>query len=210
MCKCEPYLLRFRGEYLCPLCRQLANSVLPLSPQLGERAQVVRSKTTCMAQVLDELSDFLRENVPKPVSGYSYYRTLQKILILNWFFFDKCVPFRLENFSCVFYQIENTMASERLMRLQYRYFVAWWRRHYEFGIRKTSNYWKIEDLFALLIIFIDKWNCESIFKISTLLIVGQQYSAEERNRIENYQLWLTAEDWSIFHKINSNLGFPNL
>ncbi|XP_045478273.1 E3 ubiquitin-protein ligase Ubr3 isoform X3 [Harmonia axyridis] len=62
----QPSLSPEKGEYLCPLCRQLANSVLPLSPQLGDRSQMVSSKPTCMSQVLDELSDFLRENVPKP------------------------------------------------------------------------------------------------------------------------------------------------
>lgn len=57
-----------RGEYLCPLCRQLANSVLPLSAQLGEKAQMVRSRPNeNMSQILDELSDFLRENNQKPV-----------------------------------------------------------------------------------------------------------------------------------------------
>ncbi|KAK9883218.1 hypothetical protein WA026_001407 [Henosepilachna vigintioctopunctata] len=62
----QPSLSPEKGEYLCPLCRQLANSVLPLSPQLGECSQIVRSRPTCMAQVLDELSDFLRESDPKP------------------------------------------------------------------------------------------------------------------------------------------------
>ncbi|KAL3273063.1 hypothetical protein HHI36_014518 [Cryptolaemus montrouzieri] len=62
----QPSLSPEKGEYLCPLCRQLANSVLPLSPQLGECNQMVRSRPTCLAQVLDELSDFLRENDPKP------------------------------------------------------------------------------------------------------------------------------------------------
>lgn len=64
------YILRkcFRGEYLCPLCRQLANSVLPLSAQLGEKAQMVRSRSNDdMTQVLEEVSNFLRENNQKPV-----------------------------------------------------------------------------------------------------------------------------------------------
>jgi E3 ubiquitin-protein ligase UBR3 len=53
-------------EYLCPLCRQMANAVLPLAPQLGDCAQVVRSNPSSMLQLLDELSDFLRENDQKP------------------------------------------------------------------------------------------------------------------------------------------------
>ncbi|XP_025832184.1 E3 ubiquitin-protein ligase Ubr3 isoform X1 [Agrilus planipennis] len=54
------------GEYLCPLCRQLANSVLPLSPQLGDCSQMVRSRPTSMSDALNELSDFLKENEQTP------------------------------------------------------------------------------------------------------------------------------------------------
>lgn len=57
-----------RGEYFCPLCRQLANSVLPLSPQLGDCLQVVKCKPADMSSSLHELSEFLKENVQKPVS----------------------------------------------------------------------------------------------------------------------------------------------
>lgn len=50
-----------RGEYLCPLCRQLANSVLPLSPQLGECAAVVRSRQASPKIILSELNNFLND-----------------------------------------------------------------------------------------------------------------------------------------------------
>ncbi|XP_076285643.1 ubr3 ubiquitin ligase isoform X1 [Lasioglossum baleicum] len=50
-----------RGEYLCPLCRQLANSVLPLSPQLGECAAVVQSHHASTATILLELNNLLKE-----------------------------------------------------------------------------------------------------------------------------------------------------
>ncbi|XP_044728240.1 E3 ubiquitin-protein ligase Ubr3 [Chrysoperla carnea] len=56
-----------RGEYLCPLCRQLANSVLPLSPQLGECTAIVRSRPGTMDGILSELTNFLKEN-QKPTS----------------------------------------------------------------------------------------------------------------------------------------------
>ncbi|KAJ8946859.1 hypothetical protein NQ318_006769 [Aromia moschata] len=63
----QPTLSPEKGEYLCPLCRQLANSVLPLSPQLGDKTQMVRSRPNeSMSQVLEELSNFLRENDQKP------------------------------------------------------------------------------------------------------------------------------------------------
>ncbi|XP_023311445.1 E3 ubiquitin-protein ligase Ubr3 isoform X2 [Anoplophora glabripennis] len=63
----QPTLSPEKGEYLCPLCRQLANSVLPLSPQLGDKTQMVRSRPNeSMSQILEELSNFLRENDQKP------------------------------------------------------------------------------------------------------------------------------------------------
>ncbi|KAL1137748.1 hypothetical protein AAG570_009444 [Ranatra chinensis] len=52
------------GEYACPLCRQLANSVLPLPPQMGETAAVVRSRPVSMAAIIPELTNFLKENPP--------------------------------------------------------------------------------------------------------------------------------------------------
>ena len=56
-----------RGEYFCPLCRQLANSVLPLSPQLGECAAVVKSRHASTSTVLSELNGFLKEIQRNPV-----------------------------------------------------------------------------------------------------------------------------------------------
>ncbi|GLV32959.1 Ubr3 ubiquitin ligase [Carabus blaptoides fortunei] len=55
-----------RGEYFCPLCRQLANSVVPLSPQLRECTAVVRSRPGTMSAILSELSNFLKENQRTP------------------------------------------------------------------------------------------------------------------------------------------------
>ncbi|XP_015603280.1 E3 ubiquitin-protein ligase Ubr3 isoform X2 [Cephus cinctus] len=58
-----------RGEYLCPLCRQLANSVLPLSPQIGECAAVVRSRHASPTTILSELNNFLKEIQRNPISS---------------------------------------------------------------------------------------------------------------------------------------------
>ncbi|GLG92566.1 Uncharacterized protein GBIM_00221 [Gryllus bimaculatus] len=58
-----------RGEYWCPLCRQLANSVLPLSPQLGECAAVVRSRPAGLPSIVTEVCNFLKENPPTPMSS---------------------------------------------------------------------------------------------------------------------------------------------
>lgn len=56
-----------RGEYLCPLCRQLANSVLPLSPQLGECSAVVRSRHASTKTIFADLNTFLKEVQRNPV-----------------------------------------------------------------------------------------------------------------------------------------------
>ncbi|KAJ8687402.1 hypothetical protein QAD02_023196 [Eretmocerus hayati] len=58
-----------RGEYNCPLCRQLANSVLPLSPQLGECSAVVRSRHSSSETILTELNDFLKEIQRSPATS---------------------------------------------------------------------------------------------------------------------------------------------
>ncbi|KAH6939814.1 hypothetical protein HPB50_021859 [Hyalomma asiaticum] len=47
-----------RGEYWCPLCRQLANSVLPLHPE-EPRGALVRRGTTPNAQLVQDLSAML-------------------------------------------------------------------------------------------------------------------------------------------------------
>jgi hypothetical protein len=75
--------LFYRIEYLCPLCRQMANAVLPLAPQLGDCAQVVRSNPSSMLQLLDELSDFLRENDQKPVSRHFHHCDDSIVDVLN-------------------------------------------------------------------------------------------------------------------------------
>lgn len=49
------------GEYLCPLCRQLANCFLPLSPQLGKRGTIVRSPYVPFTTLLPEINNLLKE-----------------------------------------------------------------------------------------------------------------------------------------------------
>ncbi|XP_026278143.1 E3 ubiquitin-protein ligase Ubr3 [Frankliniella occidentalis] len=50
------------GEYSCPICRQLANSVLPLSPELGECSAMVRSRPASSLSIVSEISHLLLEN----------------------------------------------------------------------------------------------------------------------------------------------------
>lgn len=48
------------GEFSCPVCRQLANSVLPLSPQLDRPTSIVRSHTE-YGQLCDEFKDLISD-----------------------------------------------------------------------------------------------------------------------------------------------------
>ncbi|XP_053948183.1 E3 ubiquitin-protein ligase Ubr3 [Anastrepha ludens] len=52
-----------RGEFYCPVCRQLSNSVLPLSPQLDRPTPMVRSGTQPFEQLVAELTNLIKENV---------------------------------------------------------------------------------------------------------------------------------------------------
>lgn len=60
--------LHERGEFYCPVCRQLSNSVLPLSPQLDRPTPVVRSGTQPFEQLVAELTNLIKENERPPVS----------------------------------------------------------------------------------------------------------------------------------------------
>merc|ERR1719189_2144019 len=47
------------GEYMCPMCRQLSNSVLPIPPDM--EGQVVRSRSQCAVVLGHEVTALLRE-----------------------------------------------------------------------------------------------------------------------------------------------------
>lgn len=57
-----------RGEFYCPVCRQLSNSVLPLSPQLDRPTPVVRSGVQPFEQLVSDLTNLIKENERPPVS----------------------------------------------------------------------------------------------------------------------------------------------
>lgn len=62
-----------RGEFLCPFCRQLSNSVLPLSPQTETTTSVVRTqddrnKDYMLKALLGDLTVLIKENVRPAVS----------------------------------------------------------------------------------------------------------------------------------------------
>nr|XP_018904322.1 PREDICTED: E3 ubiquitin-protein ligase UBR3 isoform X2 [Bemisia tabaci] len=68
-----------RGEYQCPLCRQMANSVLPLPPQLGEGAAMVRSRPLSIGAMALELTGFLKLN-PKQVDESKLAAAMSKAM----------------------------------------------------------------------------------------------------------------------------------
>ncbi|KAL9877993.1 ubr3 ubiquitin ligase isoform 2-T2 [Glossina fuscipes fuscipes] len=56
------------GEFYCPVCRQLSNSVLPLSPQLDRPTPMVRSGVQSFEQLVAELTNLIKENEKPPTS----------------------------------------------------------------------------------------------------------------------------------------------
>ena len=79
---------------MCPLCRQLANSVLPISPRLGECAvAMVRSrgkndsnsstenvKETDRLTISREIADLLKENPPPPSMATALEEAMSKAM----------------------------------------------------------------------------------------------------------------------------------
>lgn len=57
-----------QGEFLCPVCRQLSNSVLPLSSQTEKPSSVVRIAEPTYESLLNELTTLIRENERPPVN----------------------------------------------------------------------------------------------------------------------------------------------
>lgn len=61
------------GEFSCPVCRQLANSVLPLSPQLDRPTTVVRNPTPDYGQLCIELMELIKDSKRSSVSKISLF-----------------------------------------------------------------------------------------------------------------------------------------
>ncbi|CAD7090025.1 unnamed protein product [Hermetia illucens] len=55
-----------RGEFYCPVCRQLSNSVLPLSPQLDRPTPMIRSTQLPFEAIASELTVLIKENEKPP------------------------------------------------------------------------------------------------------------------------------------------------
>ncbi|XP_071532346.1 E3 ubiquitin-protein ligase Ubr3 isoform X3 [Panulirus ornatus] len=50
-----------KGEYWCPLCRQLGNSVLPISPEIGDLSALVKHPSTCDNDIVEEVDRLLHD-----------------------------------------------------------------------------------------------------------------------------------------------------
>lgn len=61
-----------RGEFFCPVCRQLANSVLPLSPQLDRLTPMVRVPVPPFSTLVMELMHLMKENRRPPTTTKFY------------------------------------------------------------------------------------------------------------------------------------------
>lgn len=81
------------GEFSCPICRQLANSVLPLSPQLDRPTSIVRSQTE-YGQLCMEFKELIRDWKRSSVRDY-----LHSIYFVSRFVITNCFFFRLRQNS---------------------------------------------------------------------------------------------------------------
>ena len=66
-----------KGEYWCPLCRQLANTVLPVAPDIDEIVAIVKSRTNNQHTLAMELLHLINSDPPKPVGiqfSFGYFR----------------------------------------------------------------------------------------------------------------------------------------
>lgn len=84
------------GEFSCPICRQLANSVLPLSPQLDKPASIVRNQTD-YAQLCQELKELIRDFKRTSVR---FFAILNFLYLLIFQFFLDFIKIRRSNDSC--------------------------------------------------------------------------------------------------------------
>lgn len=69
------------GEFSCPVCRQLANSVLPLSPQLDRPTLIIRNPTPDYGHLCLELMELIKKSNRSTVSFIK--KMFQFIYLLN-------------------------------------------------------------------------------------------------------------------------------
>lgn len=72
------------GEFFCPVCRQLANSVLPLSPQLDRITPMIRVPAPPFKTLVTELMDLIKEN-KRPTVSFDFWH-LSEFSLMKIFF----------------------------------------------------------------------------------------------------------------------------
>jgi E3 ubiquitin-protein ligase UBR3 len=68
-----------RGEFFCPVCRQLANSVLPLSPQLNRPTPMIRTPTLPHLTLVIDLMSLIKEN-KRPSTTTKFYDAMGRAM----------------------------------------------------------------------------------------------------------------------------------
>ncbi|XP_058830609.1 E3 ubiquitin-protein ligase Ubr3 [Topomyia yanbarensis] len=68
-----------RGEFFCPYCGQLANSVLPLSPSLERPILTTRAPTPPFATLVNEIMNLIREN-KRPPTTTKFYEAMENMI----------------------------------------------------------------------------------------------------------------------------------
>ncbi|KAK7077958.1 E3 ubiquitin-protein ligase ubr3 [Halocaridina rubra] len=68
-----------KGEYWCPLCRQLGNAVLPISPEIGELSSLVKPPSNC-DDLVEDVDRLLRDlTLPRTFSN-SLFKAMARMM----------------------------------------------------------------------------------------------------------------------------------
>ena len=68
-----------RGEFFCPVCRQLANSVLPLSPRLDRPTPIIRAPSPPYTTLVIDLMNLIKEN-KRPSTTTKFYDAMGRAM----------------------------------------------------------------------------------------------------------------------------------
>lgn len=68
-----------KGEYWCPLCRQLGNAVLPISPEIGDLATLSKGSKSCDLDIVEEV-DHLLSDLTVPTFSASLTKAMAKMM----------------------------------------------------------------------------------------------------------------------------------
>ncbi|CAL4116468.1 unnamed protein product, partial [Meganyctiphanes norvegica] len=68
-----------KGEYWCPLCRQLGNAVLPISPEIGDLATLAKCSTSSDSEIVEEV-DRLLSDLTVPTFSASLTKAMARMM----------------------------------------------------------------------------------------------------------------------------------